>query len=218
MQRSILHVSDILSWADEHLKRAGRFPTADSGVVKGKWNEKWANIDQALARGCVDSLVARHCPNCWRSDETIATASDCRNTPSPTFLNGRIPTIVVAGSGQRQNPVRFRTPLVKHGSRSRSRSITASAAWPAVRRWHDCLPNGGECGTRTQLRSCRSIASCNGQTPTRPGRETGPLWKMGRFRRVVEKLGPQSITRYVEAVVACVAAQPWRNCYWIGAV
>ncbi len=51
MQRTILHVSEILAWADEHRRRTGKFPTVSAGTVRGRPGEKWANINQALRQG-----------------------------------------------------------------------------------------------------------------------------------------------------------------------
>jgi hypothetical protein len=51
MPRTILHVSEVLAWADEHRKRTGKFPLRTSGIVKVKKDEKWLNINAALARG-----------------------------------------------------------------------------------------------------------------------------------------------------------------------
>ena len=50
-RRTVLHVAEILAWADEYRERTGKFPTADSGVVVAKPDEKWVNIDQALRVG-----------------------------------------------------------------------------------------------------------------------------------------------------------------------
>jgi hypothetical protein len=33
MRQTVLHVSEILGWADEHRDRTGKLPTASSGVV-----------------------------------------------------------------------------------------------------------------------------------------------------------------------------------------
>src|SRR5258708_1272399 len=40
----------ILSWADSHKRRTGRWPTAESGRVVGA-EEKWKGIDSALREG-----------------------------------------------------------------------------------------------------------------------------------------------------------------------
>ncbi len=41
----------ILTWANEHYERAGKWPTIASGPIEGQPGEKWANIDNALAKG-----------------------------------------------------------------------------------------------------------------------------------------------------------------------
>ena len=51
MPRPSLTVSDILACADEHHRRTGKFPTVESGIVRAKPDEKWANINSALREG-----------------------------------------------------------------------------------------------------------------------------------------------------------------------
>lgn len=41
----------ILTWADAHRRRTGRWPTADSGPVAGTRGETWGRIDSALLKG-----------------------------------------------------------------------------------------------------------------------------------------------------------------------
>ena len=178
MQRSILHVSDVRSWADEHRKRTGWFPTADSGVVKGEWNEKWANIDQALRKGL------RGFPGRSSLAQLLAERRNHRNRkrlPKYTLSN----ILKWADSYNRRSG---KWPTAKSGPIQdapgetwlavRSRSITASAAWPAVRRWQDCSPNGGDARNRTAVPKLSIQRSCNGRMPIRPGREIGPFWMM----------------------------------------
>src|SRR5262245_39667864 len=51
MRRSILHISQILEWADAHSKRTGEWPEKDSGQVWETADEKWLNIDTCLRLG-----------------------------------------------------------------------------------------------------------------------------------------------------------------------
>src|SRR5262245_29052138 len=51
MRRSILHISQILEWADAHSKRTGEWPEKDSGQVWETADEKWLNIDTCLRQG-----------------------------------------------------------------------------------------------------------------------------------------------------------------------
>lgn len=46
-----LVIKQILSWADEHHKRTGEWPTHRSGPVLNSGGETWLKIDQALRRG-----------------------------------------------------------------------------------------------------------------------------------------------------------------------
>ncbi len=63
-----LHVYEILSWADEHHARTGRWPTAYSGIVRAAPWETWVAVDTALRhgyRGCrpggsLPKLLHRH--------------------------------------------------------------------------------------------------------------------------------------------------------------
>jgi hypothetical protein len=41
----------ILAWADDHLRRTGRYPTAESGPVWGAPGETWKAVHLALAQG-----------------------------------------------------------------------------------------------------------------------------------------------------------------------
>jgi hypothetical protein len=48
---SILHIAQILAWADAWFQRTGDWPSAESGRIPGTVNEKWYNIDAALRAG-----------------------------------------------------------------------------------------------------------------------------------------------------------------------
>src|SRR5262249_16633575 len=41
----------ILSWADDHRRRTGRWPTPTAGPVPAAPGEVWANVQQALSKG-----------------------------------------------------------------------------------------------------------------------------------------------------------------------
>lgn len=51
-----LSVAKILSWADGHFQRTGRWPTANSGRIPEAAHSSWANVDAAL-RGCLRGLT-----------------------------------------------------------------------------------------------------------------------------------------------------------------
>ncbi|MGH2602081.1 MAG: hypothetical protein ACRDJ9_22175, partial [Dehalococcoidia bacterium] len=51
MRRPILHIAQILQWADECYERTGKYPRRDSGRVQWALGEKWINIDAALRVG-----------------------------------------------------------------------------------------------------------------------------------------------------------------------
>ncbi len=72
-RRPVLHVAEILDWADECRERKGRFPTAGSGVVTANPDEKWANIDQALRVGL------RGFPGRWSLAQLLAERRGHRN-------------------------------------------------------------------------------------------------------------------------------------------
>jgi hypothetical protein len=44
-------VAQILAWADEHVRRTGRWPTVRSGEIEGSGRLTWDGVDTALARG-----------------------------------------------------------------------------------------------------------------------------------------------------------------------
>jgi hypothetical protein len=46
-----LTIEQILNWADEHRKKTGEWPTANSGNVIGAPGEKWKNIGAAIYQG-----------------------------------------------------------------------------------------------------------------------------------------------------------------------
>jgi hypothetical protein len=52
MRRSILHIGQILEWADAHHERSGNWPEKDSGQIWETPDEKWSNIDNCLRIGC----------------------------------------------------------------------------------------------------------------------------------------------------------------------
>jgi len=49
--KPILHIADVLRWADAHYERTGEFPDIKSGELFDAPNEKWVDIDQALRKG-----------------------------------------------------------------------------------------------------------------------------------------------------------------------
>jgi hypothetical protein len=49
--RPLLHISQILQWADEHFERTGRWPKISDGPVVRTAREKWMNINAALIQG-----------------------------------------------------------------------------------------------------------------------------------------------------------------------
>jgi hypothetical protein len=49
--RPILPVEQILSWADAHRRRSGRWPNLNSGPVHGAAGETWYNVNAALRDG-----------------------------------------------------------------------------------------------------------------------------------------------------------------------
>jgi hypothetical protein len=50
-RKSILYVKQILTWADEHFERTGKWPDHDSGKIAGTLDEIWANVDTNLRQG-----------------------------------------------------------------------------------------------------------------------------------------------------------------------
>jgi hypothetical protein len=50
-RRPPLTVAQILSWADAHFDRTGRWPSEESGPVRGRRGETWVALDRALRRG-----------------------------------------------------------------------------------------------------------------------------------------------------------------------
>ena len=46
-----LYISQILEWADAHFARMGRWPTRQSGFIRGTVNDTWMKIDSALLNG-----------------------------------------------------------------------------------------------------------------------------------------------------------------------
>jgi len=51
MRRTILHIKQILAWADAHHARTGNWPDIKSGRVWEAPDEAWVNINQALVKG-----------------------------------------------------------------------------------------------------------------------------------------------------------------------
>ena len=74
MPRTILHVAEILAWADEQRKRTGRFPTCSGGTVLANPLESWRNIDKALRHGW------RGFPGKWSLPQLLAEYRGYRNT------------------------------------------------------------------------------------------------------------------------------------------
>lgn len=51
-RRPVIAVEQILSWADAHYARTGRWPNVKLGSILEGPDETWHNIDDALRRGC----------------------------------------------------------------------------------------------------------------------------------------------------------------------
>ena len=73
MIRSVLHVKQVLAWADAHYARTGTWPRKDGGRVYGAPDEKWRNIDMALRQG------HRGFPGGWSLPQLLAEYRGVRN-------------------------------------------------------------------------------------------------------------------------------------------
>lgn len=73
MIRSVLHVQQVLAWADEHFARTGNWPRKEGGRVHGAPDEKWHNIDMALRQG------HRGFPGGWSLPQLLAEHRGVRN-------------------------------------------------------------------------------------------------------------------------------------------
>jgi hypothetical protein len=51
MRRPVLHISDILAYADEFHAHVGRWPRNDDGKITGQLGFTWCAVDQALRKG-----------------------------------------------------------------------------------------------------------------------------------------------------------------------
>src|ERR1043165_6904754 len=51
VKRPVIHISEILTWADAFRRRFHRWPCRDDGPVEGQINLTWCGIDQALKKG-----------------------------------------------------------------------------------------------------------------------------------------------------------------------
>ncbi len=72
-RKSPLHVSQLLSWADAHHKRTGKWPDVSSGHVEEAPEEKWCNIDCNLRYG------GRGLPRGWSLARLLAEFRGRRN-------------------------------------------------------------------------------------------------------------------------------------------
>jgi hypothetical protein len=135
-KRMPLSEACILSWADAHFKRTGRWPTAQSGPVHGEPGESWTALDSALARGLrglperssISRLLARHRGNqgCldrprWTVQEILrlAVLHHQRTGKWPT----RKPGPVLDAPGETWNGIDY---ALKHGSRGLPGGTTLS--------------------------------------------------------------------------------------------
>ncbi|HUY33859.1 MAG TPA: hypothetical protein VMV69_14005 [Pirellulales bacterium] len=50
-RKSVLHIEQILAWADAHFERTGHWPEADAGRIPGTLDDRWININAALRLG-----------------------------------------------------------------------------------------------------------------------------------------------------------------------
>jgi len=83
--RPVLHISEILKWADAHFERTGKWPKERSGRVAEPLNEKWCNIDLALRVGI------RGLPGGWSLAQLLAERRGVRNRGRlPKFTHKKI--------------------------------------------------------------------------------------------------------------------------------
>jgi hypothetical protein len=72
----------ILAWADEHQRRTGAWPEAQSeawsGVIPGTVRETWRSLDRALRHGDAACPVALPWPSCSRNAAGCGIAKICR--------------------------------------------------------------------------------------------------------------------------------------------
>src|SRR5262249_21377520 len=50
-RKPVLRIAQVLSWADHHHARTGKYPNAESGAVRVEPTENWGAINQALLAG-----------------------------------------------------------------------------------------------------------------------------------------------------------------------
>lgn len=132
MAKSILHVANVLAWADEHHARTGALPKASSGVVAANPNEKWHNIDQALRQGC------RGFPGGWSLPQLLAERRGHRNRKNLPRYKPR--TILGWADAHRQRHGRW--PTAKSGPIKDARGETWLAVDMALRHGRRGLPGG----------------------------------------------------------------------------
>ncbi len=51
MRRPVLHIAEILAWADDFHRHVGRWPRRDDGKIVGQLGLTWCAVDQALTKG-----------------------------------------------------------------------------------------------------------------------------------------------------------------------
>jgi hypothetical protein len=85
MRRSVLHIAELLAWADAYHVRTGRWPDKHSGRVTGALDETWVNIDRALRKGL------HGLPGGWSLAQLLAEHRGMRNrTRLPPFTTRQV--------------------------------------------------------------------------------------------------------------------------------
>ena len=161
MLRAPLTVERVLTWADAHRLRTGRWTYARSGPVAGAPGQTWQALNLALTRGC------RGLPGGSSLAQALAEHRGRRNQARAPRLTAR--QVLAWADAHRARTGRWPTPLCGpvHGAPGETWRAISSALWAG----HRGLP-GGETLAQLLRRHGRDVAG-RGRPPRSDRRRAG---------------------------------------------
>lgn len=120
----------ILTWADYHHRRTGRWPVQAAGPVHGIPDQTWNAVDSALIVGCRGLPGGESLAGLLEKHRGVRNHMRLPDYTPERILAWAMPTRPGSASGRPGGAARSRTRQVKHGWPWRRRSWTGSGDCP----------------------------------------------------------------------------------------
>ncbi len=203
----------ILTWADDHHARTGRWPNYASGPLVAAPGENWLALDSALRYGC------RGLPGGSSLARLLARSRGVRNQGQLPRLGLR--QVLAWADAHHQRTGHW--PNAESGMIAEAPGETWKAVDTALEKGLRGFPGGstlGQCWPRTGVFATGSGCRGYGTETSWPGPTlitsvpAHGRWPLpGRCWTRPESVGPPSIPRYAKAAEAWRSASPWPSCW-----